>query len=119
MLSEPAPLFVTELDGLTNRVRAYRTAKIMGRLTDKLARATNAVDDVERAVDRDIEALIERTKVVHTKREEAFHAHHVRLDQHMVDLSGFAEELDAFGKNSSGAGENSGSAYDGVNKPDP
>lgn len=84
----------------------------MGRLADKLARAKDAVAGVEIAVEKDVDALIERTQVVHRKREAAFMAQHQNLDRHMADLAEFESDLDDFGKNDhSGAG---GSAYAGT-----
>lgn len=91
----------------------------MARLADKLAKANDAVAGIEHAVDRDVDALIERTKAVHAKREAVFLKKHAGLDQHITDLATFETDLDDFGKNDrSGDGEssdeNSGSAYVGT-----
>lgn len=125
MPSEPAPLalyvvvrppggspYTLTLDRLTAQVRAARTLRTMGRLAEKLARASNAVAGVELAVERDVDALVERTQAVHKKREAAFLAQHQNLDAQMTDLAEFERELDDFGKNDhSGVG---GSAYTGT-----
>lgn len=71
----------------------------MGRLADKLAKASDAVAGVEIAVERDVETLIERTREVHKKREAAFMKKHVGLDGLVTDLAGFDTDLDDFGKN--------------------
>ena len=91
----------------------------MGRLADKLAKANNAIAGVENAVEKDVDALIERTARVDAKRQEVFMAKHTRLDQHMTDLAEFETDLDDFGKNDfSGAGESTGDAYVGT-RPKP
>lgn len=89
----------------------------MGRLADKLARATDAIASVEIAVERDVDALIERTKEVHKKRETVFLRKHMGLDEQVSDLAGFDTDLDAFGKNdrSGAGGSSSGNAYMGTN----
>ena len=96
----------------------------MGRLADKLARASDAVAGVEIAVERDVDALINRTEEVHKKRETVFLRKHMGLDAMVTDLAGFDAELDNFGKNdrsgaggtsSENSGQKSGSAYDGTN----
>lgn len=125
MPSEPAPLFVLvrppgrapyalTLNQLTAHVRAARVLR-MGRLADKLAKANDAIAGVEIAVEQDVDALIERTKLVHAKREAAFMKKHVALDGQVSDLAEFEKDLDAFdGKNDhSGAGGSSseGDAY--------
>lgn len=87
----------------------------MGRLADKLNRATDAIAGVELAVERDIDALIERTRTVHKTREDVFLRKQMQLDQHMTDLGEFSRDLEDFGKNDrSGDGDSSGSAYTGA-----
>ncbi len=87
----------------------------MGRLADKLAKASDAIAGVEIAVEKDVDALIERTKEVHKKREAVFLKKHMALDGQVTDLAEFEKDLDAFGKNDhSGAGGNSGNAYAGT-----
>lgn len=125
MPSEPAPLFVLRppdrapytatLDRLTALVRAARVLR-MGRLADKLAKASDAIAGVEIAVEKDVDALIERTKLVHAKREAVFLQKQTSLDQHMTDLAEFSKDLEEFGKNDrSGAGGiSSGNPYAGT-----
>lgn len=112
-------LYTLTLGQLTARVRAARALK-MGRLADRLARANDAVQSIEDAVDRDVDKLIERTKVVHKRREDAFMKKHADLDRQMGDIAEFEKDLEVFdGKNDfSNGGENSnGSAYVGTNPP--
>lgn len=110
-----APYTVT-LDRLTALVRAARVLR-MGRLADKLARATDAITDLETATERDVDRIIERTKELHAKREDVMLRKTMQLDGHMADLTEFGKDLETFdGKNErSGAGGiSSGNAYDGT-----
>jgi hypothetical protein len=92
----------------------------MGRLAAKLAQAQNAIDGIEIAVGHDVDALIDRTKEVHKRREAVFLKKQMALDGSVSDLAEFEKDLEAFGKNDlSGVGENSGSAYTGVNPDKP
>lgn len=68
----------------------------MGRLADKLKRGTDAIVDLETAVERDVDKLIKRTNEVHEKREKVFLRKHMNLDGHVTDLAEFDKELDAF-----------------------
>lgn len=88
----------------------------MGRLADTLTKASNAVDGLERAVERHVEKLIERTDEIHKRTEIVFQRKHENLDGHVSDLAEFERDLETFdGKNDrSGDGENSGSAYVGT-----
>ena len=115
MPSEPAPSFIAALDGLTARVRAFRVFK-MGRLSDILAKASNAQAGLETAVEADVNKYVDRVQEIHKKREAVFLKKHTELDGTVTDLAQFETELDAFGKNDhSGDGKNSGNAYAGVN----
>lgn len=92
----------------------------MGRLADKLAKASDAIAGIEIAVEKDVDALIERTRTVHAKREAVFFQKQALLDEQVTDLAEFSKDLEDFGKNDrSGAGESSetssGSAYAGIN----
>lgn len=83
----------------------------MGRLADKLAKANDAIAGVEIAVEKDVDALIERTKLVHKTREDVFFQKHTGLDAAMTDLAEFSKDLEDFGKNDhSGAGGSSGNS---------
>lgn len=87
----------------------------MGRLADRLAKANDAMAGVEIAVEKDVDALIERTKLVHKTRETVFMKKHMNLDGNMSDLAEFNKDLEDFGKNDrSSDGENSGDAYVGT-----
>lgn len=89
----------------------------MGRLADKLARATNAIADLETATERDVDKIIERTKELHGKREDVMLRKTMHLDGHMSDLVEFGKDLDVFdGKNepSGAGGSSSGNAYAGT-----
>lgn len=110
-----APYTLT-LDQLCAHVRAARTLK-MGRLADKLAKASDAIAGLETAVERDVDKLIERTEEVHKRRENAFMRKHAALDGHVSDLTEFEKDLEAFdGKNDhSNDGESNGNAYVGTN----
>lgn len=91
----------------------------MGRLADKLAKATDAIADVETATERDVDRLIARTKELHAKREDVMLRKTMHLDEHMSDLAEFGKDLDAFdGKNepSGAGGSSSGNAYDSTTK---
>lgn len=68
----------------------------MGRLSDKLKRASDAVASVEIATERDIDALVKRTEEIHAKRENVFLKKQMHLDAQMTDLAEFERELDAF-----------------------
>src|SRR4051812_6013930 len=74
-----APYAVT-VDRLTAHVRAVRMLRTMGRLADKLSRANDAIANVEIAVEKDVDALIDRTRVVDAKRAEVFMQKHMNLD---------------------------------------
>jgi hypothetical protein len=90
----------------------------MGRLADKLAKASDAIAGVESAVEKDVEKLIERTEEIHKKRETVFLKKQMHLDQHVTDLAEFEKDLEDFGKNDrSGAGENFSNAYRGTSPP--
>ena len=83
----------------------------MGRLSKHLGRANNALDDLEMAVARNVDKLVERTQAVHKRQEEAFFRKHVELDGHMSDVAEFEKDIEEFDrKNSSGAGESIDSA---------
>lgn len=91
----------------------------MGRLADKLAKGNDAIAGVEIAVEKDVDALIERTKLVHKRREEVFFQKHTGLDQSMTDLAEFSKDLEDFGKNDhsndgESSGNSSGDAYVGT-----
>lgn len=118
MPSEPASPFLPALERLTARLRAFRMLRRMGRLADKLAKASDAVAGLEMAVEKDVDALIERTKTVHAKREAVFLQKQTNLDQHMTDLAEFSRDLDDFGKNdrSGAGGSSSGNAYEGTTR---
>lgn len=108
--------YTMTLDRLTAHVRAARVLR-MGRLADKLAKASDALHGIEDAVDRDVDALIERTKLVHKRREDAFMKKHADLDRHMGDIAEFEKEIAEFdGKNdfSGGGGHSEGDAYAGT-----
>lgn len=81
----------------------------MGRLSDKLARASDAIAGLETATERDVDRLIDRTKELHAKREDVMLRKTLALDEHMSDLVEFGKDLDTFdGKNEhSGAGGSS------------
>lgn len=103
--------YVLTVDQLTAHVRATRVLR-MGRLADKLAKGRDAIAGVEIAVEKDVDALIERTKEVHAKRESVFFQKQTGLDQAMSDLAEFSKDLEDFGKNDrSGDG---GNAYTGT-----
>lgn len=92
----------------------------MGRLSDILAKASDAQVGLETAVEQDVEKYVERVREIHKKRERVFFQKHVGLDEHMGDLSHFETELDTFGKNDrSRDGENSKGkgAYTGTSPP--
>lgn len=92
----------------------------MGRLADKLAKANDALQSIETAVERDVDKLIERTKVVHKRREDAFMKKHADLDRQMGDIAEFEKDLEAFdGKNdfSDDGSRSEGSAYGGTSPP--
>lgn len=104
--------YALTLRQLTARVRAARVLR-MGRLADKLARANDAIQGVERDVDK----LIARTEVVHRRREDAFMKKHAELDRHMGDIAEFEKDLSEFdGKNdlSDGGSRSEGNAYAGT-----
>jgi hypothetical protein len=87
----------------------------MGRLSDILAKASNAQAGLETAVETDVNKYVERVEQIHKKREDVFHKKHAELDGTVTDLAQFETELDDFRKNDrSGAGTN-GNAYVGVN----
>jgi hypothetical protein len=87
----------------------------MGRLSDILAKASNAQAGLETAVEADVNKYVDRVEQIHKKREDVFLKKHSELDGTVTDLAQFETELDAFGKNDhSGAGAN-GNAYVGVN----
>lgn len=72
----------------------------MGRLSDKLNRANDAVASFELAVEQDIDKVVDRTKALHAKREDVMLRKLQHLDGHMTDLHEFGKDLDAFdGKN--------------------
>jgi hypothetical protein len=71
----------------------------MGRLSDILAKASDAQAGLETAVEADVSKYVERVEQIHKKREAVFLKKHVGLDGAVTDLSQFDEELDAFGKN--------------------
>lgn len=112
--------YTLSLDTLTAHVRAARTLK-MGRLSDKLARARDAIDALDLATERDVDKIITRTEELHAKREIVMTRKHVSLDERMTDLTEFGQDLDDFGKNdrSGAGGSSSGSAYDGTNPKTP
>lgn len=85
----------------------------MGRLSKHLGRANNALDDLEMAVVRNVDKLVERTQAVHKRQEEAFFAKHVDLDAQMSDIAEFEKDIEDFDrKNSLGAGENTNDSAD-------
>lgn len=121
--SEPAPPVVflvpypVTLEQLTALVRAARVLR-MGRLSDTLAKATNARLALETAVEADVKKYIDRVQSVDKTRETVFFEKHSELDGHVSDLSEFKEDLEAFGKNDqSGDGSKTGDAYTGTRKP--
>lgn len=96
--SRPQP-FLVALEGLTGRVRAYRTHRTMGRLAQSLARAADARARLEVAVDADVTRYVERVEQVHKKREDVFMKKHGELDLAVTDLAEFERDLEEFGKN--------------------
>ena len=82
----------------------------MGRLADKLARASNAVAAVEMNVEKDVEKIVQRAAEVDAKRENVTLRHLMNLDGHMTDLSEFEKDIEDFGKNAPGVA-NGGDAY--------
>lgn len=80
----------------------------MGRLSKHLNRASNAMDDLEMSVARNVDKLVERVQAVNVRQEDAFMRKHVELDGHVADVAEFEKDIEEFDrKNSSGAGENS------------
>jgi len=124
MPSNPVPRFIIRppgaspyvltLEQLTAHVRAARVLR-MGRLADKLARASNAIATLEIAVEKDVDKIVQRAAEVDAKRENVTHRHLANLDSHMTDLSEFERDLEDFGKNVP-AGLNGGDAYAGTRK---
>lgn len=87
----------------------------MGRLSDKLKKATAAMDGVETAVDRDVDKFIERVDAFHKRREQVFMKKNEALDAHVSDLAQFERDLEEFGKNDHSDDGANGSAYVGTN----
>lgn len=78
----------------------------MGRLSQHLNRANDAIATVEHATIRDVEGIIERTKEVHALREDAMLKKRMNLDDQVSDIKEFAKDLEAFGKNDDGRSSN-------------
>lgn len=127
MPSEPAPHVVLRppgrapytvtLDRLTAQVRAARILR-MGRLADKLAKANDAIANFEVAVEKDVDAVIERAAMLDAKRGDVMLRKQQRLDMHMTDLTEFGKDLDAFdGKNDHSGDGTNGNAYAGTSPP--
>jgi hypothetical protein len=108
--------YVVTLDRLTAHIRAARVLR-MGRLADKLARASNAIASVETAVERDVDKIIARTDEVHAKRERVFLTKHMALDAAVTDLAEFEKDLEDFGKNDRGGSGDGVNAYVGTAPP--
>ena len=103
--------YVLSLERLTEHVRAARVLR-MGRLADKLAKASDAIAGVETAVEKDVDNIIKRTEEIHKKRENVFLKKQMHLDTQVTDLAEFERDLEDFGKNDhSGAGGRSSDAY--------
>lgn len=87
------------LEQLTERTRAYRTRRRMGRLANTLRKATEARDLLEHAVERDVANYVARVDEVHKRRDAVFIAKHGELDAVVTDLAEFEADLEEFGKN--------------------
>jgi len=74
----------------------------MGRLSQHLNRANDAIAAVEHATIRDVESIIDRTKEVHALREDTMFKKRMGLDDQISDLKEFAKDLEDFGKNEPG-----------------
>ena len=87
----------------------------MGRLSDILAKASNAQAGLETAVEADVNKYVDRVEQIHKKRETVFLKKHAELDGTVTDLAQFETELEAFGKNDHSDDGKNGNAYAGVN----
>lgn len=90
----------------------------MGRLADKLAKASDAIANFEVAVEKDVDAVIERAAKLDAKRGDVMLRKQQQLDMHMTDLAEFGKDLDAFdGKNDHSGDGTNGNAYTGTSPP--
>lgn len=89
----------------------------MGRLANTLAKASDAIAGLERAVEADVDKIVTRAQEVHKVRERVTANHLTNLDGHMTDLSEFERDIEDFGKNVPGVASD-GDAYKGTRKDD-
>lgn len=72
----------------------------MGRLADKLNKASDALAHLETSTEKSVDAFIARVDKAHERKEAVFLKKHQALDGHMTDLAEFEKDLTEFdGKN--------------------
>jgi len=65
----------------------------MDRLKEKLTQAAGVNLRVADAIEKDVDILIAREQVILDRKNAAFKAHHMVLDERMKELDGFEDNL--------------------------